>query len=37
MTLVTYILIAIPVCILGIAIWTYCDYQKFKRKKVSRK
>lgn len=32
MSLITCILIAIPVCILGIVLWTYCDYRKFKRK-----
>lgn len=32
MSLITCILIAIPVCILAIVLWTYCDYRKFKRK-----
>lgn len=32
MSLITFILIAIPVCLLGILLWTYCDYRKFKRK-----
>ena len=31
MTLTVYILIAIPICILAILIWTYFDYQKYKR------
>lgn len=32
MSLITCILIAIPVCLVGILLWTYCDYRKFKRK-----
>lgn len=32
MTLIIYIFIAIPVCILAIIIWIYCDYKKYKRK-----
>ena len=31
MTLTVYILIAIPICILAILIWTYFDYRKYKR------
>ncbi|HBO05075.1 MULTISPECIES: hypothetical protein [Bacteroides] len=31
MTLTGYILIAIPICILTILIWTYFDYKKYKR------
>lgn len=31
MTLTVYILIAIPICILVILIWTYFDYRKYKR------
>lgn len=31
MTLTVYILIAIPICILAIFIWTYFDYRKYKR------
>lgn len=31
MTLTVYILIAIPICILAIPIWTYFDYRKYKR------
>lgn len=30
MTLTVYILIAIPICILAILIWTYFDYRKYK-------
>lgn len=32
MSLITCILIAIPICLLGILLWTYCDYRKFKRR-----
>lgn len=32
MSLITCILIAIPVCLLGILLWTYYDYRKFKRR-----
>lgn len=32
MTLIVYIFIAIPICILTIIIWIYCDYRKYKRK-----
>lgn len=32
MTFVTYILIAIPVCLLAIVLWTCYDYQRYKRK-----
>lgn len=32
MTFVTYILIAIPVCLLAIVLWTCYDYHKYKRK-----
>lgn len=32
MTFVTYILIAIPVCLLAIVLWTCYDYQKYKRR-----
>lgn len=32
MTLAAYTLIAIPVCIAAILIWTYFDYRKYKRK-----
>ena len=31
MTLLLSILIAIPISILGILIWIYCDYRKYKR------
>lgn len=31
MTLLLFILIAIPISILGILIWVYCDYRKYKR------
>ncbi len=29
MTLIPYILIAIPTCLLAIAVWTYFDYRKY--------
>lgn len=32
MTLIVYILIAIPVCLLAIALWTYLDFRKYKKK-----
>lgn len=32
MALITYILIAIPVCLLAIILWLYFDYWKYKRK-----
>ncbi len=32
MTLTTYILIAIPTCLLAIVAWTYFDYRKYKKK-----
>lgn len=32
MTLIPYILIAIPTCLLAIAVWTYFDYRKYKKK-----
>ena len=32
MTLIPYILIAIPACLLAIAVWTYFDYRKYKKK-----
>lgn len=31
MTLTIYILIAIPICVLAIILWTYFDYRKYKR------
>lgn len=32
MALITYILIAIPVCLLAIILWLCFDYWKYKRK-----
>lgn len=32
MALITYILIAIPVCLLAIILWLYFNYWKYKRK-----
>lgn len=31
MTLIPYILIAIPTCLLAIAVWTYFDYRKYRK------